>query len=83
LIDAQIKRHLDLDTITLIDKSDNNNVIGVLKIRKAIVNGFDQSFFYVPIEDIGMLYFESFTIIQEQEDGTIIEIENQLKPKGI
>lgn len=83
MIHAQIERHLDFDTITLIDKSDKDNIVGVLKIHKAIVNGFDQSFFYAPIENIGMLYFKSFTIIQEQEDGTIIEIESQLKPKGI
>jgi hypothetical protein len=81
LIHAQIERHLDFDTITLIDKSDKDNIVGVLKIHKAIVNGFDQAFFYVPIENIGMLYFESFTIIEEQEDGTVIEIESQLKPK--
>jgi hypothetical protein len=81
LIHAQIERHLDFDTITLIDKSDKDNIVAVIKIHKAIVSGFDQSFFYVPIDNIGMVYFKSFTIIQEQEDGTIIEIESQLKPK--
>jgi len=83
LIHAQIERHIDFDTIILKDKSNKDDIVAVLKIHRAIVNGFDQAFFYVPIDNIGMLYFKSYTIIQEQEDGTIIEIENQSKPKEV
>jgi hypothetical protein len=81
LIHAQIERHFDLDTVTLIDKLDKNNIVGVLNLRNVIVRGFDQAFFYISLDNFGMLYFESFVIIQKQEDGTVIEIESQLKPK--
>lgn len=81
MIHAQIERHFDLDTVTLIDKLDKNNIVGVLNLPDVIVRGFDQAFFYISLDNCGMLYFESFVIIQKQEDGTVIEIESQLKPK--
>lgn len=67
--------------MTLKDNFDNDNIIGVFKIRNAIIKGFDQSFFYISIDDVGMIYFESFCIVQEKEDGTKIEVERECKPK--
>ena len=83
MIHAQIEKHLNsnFDTITLIDISDNNNIIGVIKIRGAIVRGFDQAFFYIPIDHEGMIYFESFCVIEERIDGSRIEVEKECKPK--
>ena len=83
MIHAHIEKHLnsDFDTITLIDKSNKDNIIGVVYIHNAIVNGFDNSFFYLHTDNGGMLYFESFNIIQEQEDGTRIEVVKECKPK--
>ena len=83
MIHAHIEKHLnsDFDTITLIDKSNKDNIIGVFYTHNAIVNGFDKAFFYIRTDNGGMLYFDSFIITREQEDGTKLEVERECKPK--
>lgn len=81
LIHLKIEKSLNskLDTITLLDRNERDNIVAVLKTHDAIVRGFGQNFFYMSIDN-GMLYFKSFNILQEQDDGSIIEVEQQQNP---
>jgi hypothetical protein len=52
------------------DRSNNDNIVGVFPSIEAQVKGFDQAFFFQTTNCVGMLYFESFDIVELLENGS-------------
>lgn len=68
--------------MTLVDKSNDDNIVAVLPAKEVHVGGFDQAFFFHSTDCEGMVYFESFEMIEFQENGDPHVIAREYKPSA-